>query len=1366
MRTQKYLPSVCLSVATVFATLAGDQALSRTKAASRESVSGLRQRTDLSADWQLAPVTGFEAIRGLHTLANLPRDGWKPVAIPNRNDGTSHFKYYEHPREEGGWYRRMLRLEEVPAHKRVLLEFRAVSYITRVWVNGHFVGSHDFHASPFECDITAAVKPGDNEIIVSCAPNIDLSVDPKAVWHLREIGTRGYLTPLGIWDRVYLSIVPEVRTTDIFVRPSYRNKNLSATVTLMNSTPLGWQGTVRARVVDGAKTCVEFPGVEAGVAALSTAVVELLVDWQDFRMWTPQDPHLYYFEVELLDAQGKVVDRTRQRFGFREVWIDTRKPGQPEIMMNGQPLRFYGYGLWPNYAHPKEHWIEEIRRGRWRLLTGCRTHAMEAPESFFEACDETGFLVVCETSLLQEAPFWREATWRKVLQQYARWVISKRNHPSIVIWSMDNEACHAGLPAPHVASMPWLKKLCDQYHALDPTRPVTASNDYDAIPNLDVHAIGGGPHINAYSALPNQYRLVLEMFDNLRGRRQGKPAIMTEWGENPNCFDAHASLAGEALFEGPLWHFNRGEDGSGSYCLNTQRIRTSALHSFWGIKEMRRVGIPIICSFAGFGDHPLVNLPEDNEANYRLCFNACGFQVAFNHRYGRNFVAGRPTRFGVLVINDAFVPLDGEVRVTFRRRGEVKPLQMVSRPVKLERGTRGDVALDLNFPNVSERLDLEAVTELLANGRVVYTESWTAALYPPVSGFDQIPPVRLYDRKGTTADLFQRLGIRFVRLEKWQDGMIDTQMPLVFGADATDELTPADQDRLSIWIRSGGRLVVLPQTRPLLSLGGVWFTRGLKYATAWDTVRPYSATIAHPTSPEHPILRGTGSEDFRFWRADDLLAPVCLIKPAAGNFRPILSSGRTVDRFFSMVDVGLAGTPLAEVFSGKGLAIICQALVTEAENDPCAATVLKNMLIYAAEAKVPAWSPVVGAIPEPLRLTGMVAQPQPASGPAVRMLFATGNEKFADQLTEALPAVREGHTLYIHHLDPTAAHILSQATGYNFTVADKHPYPRYNGWEPDPAKRQARPIIEEPSPIYTAMWKVRTGLALGQSNNDLWFGYSHHMPHSVTTDAPGAIAYTHPCVLLEVPLGKGRLVINQVRWDQAPEAKPYAQKRLQRYAAILLTNLGVQFDLYRPGSQAPVVRADAYIHLTFDEKNPRRLHDSSGCGSDMVVTGPVEFPDGKFGSALRFSDPTSFAVFEARQDLYGRFPPRFSIDFWLRPTRRDAGQVFANTRWFRGELDAHGHFHFGCIHPPFQRVRTPTPLPLEEWTRITLTIDTEKGVMKLYRNGIQEAEGPAIGHYPHGFWSLGATQEGDKRPAFRGDLDEFRVFDDVIEVKP
>jgi len=1321
---------------------------------------------DLCDHWEIAPGTGLDFIQKLNDLGNLPKNGWKPVAIPNRGDGKGHFTYYEHPREEGGWYRRILNLQEVPQDKRVLLEFRAASYITRVWVNGRFVGSHDFHASPFEFDITAAVHAGDNEIVVSCAPNIDLNVDPQAVWYTREIGTRGYLTPLGIWDRVYLSMVPEVRASDIFVRPSYRNQNLSAMVTLTNSTPHGWQGTLRARVLDAEETAREFPAVEARVAALSSTSVELLVDWSNFRMWTPQDPHLYHLEVELLDAQGKVVDRSRQRFGFREVWIDTRQPGQPEIMMNGQPLRFYGYGLWPNYAHPKEHWIAQIRQGPWRLMTGCRTHALEAPESFFEACDETGFLVVCETSLLQEAPFWREATWRTVLHQYAKWVIAKRNHPSIVIWSMDNEACHGGLPNPHVASMPWLKKLCDQYHALDPTRPVTASNDYDAIPNLDVHAIGGGPHINTYSALPNQYRLVLEMFDGLRGRRQGKPAIMTEWGEDPNCFDAHASVAGETLFEGPLWHFNRGEDGSGSWCLNTQRIRAASLHSFWGIKEMRRVGIPIICSFAGFGDHPLVNTPPDNDANYRLCFNACGFQVAFNHRYGRNFVAGRPTRFGVLVINDAFVPLTAEVRLIFRRRGEEQPFYAASRPVQLERGTRGDVFLELNFPAVTERLDLEVTTELRENDRVLYSEEWTAALYPRVNGFERVPPVRLYDPQGSTAELFQRLGVRFTRLETWREALADTKLPLVFGTDAADGLTSADQDRLSEWIRGGGRLVVLPQTRPLLSLGGVWFTRGLKYATAWNSIRPYSATIAHPTSPDHPLLQGTGREDFRFWRADDLFAPVCLIKPAAGNFRAILSSGRTVDRFFSMVDVGLAGTPLAEVFSGQGLAVLCQALVTEAEHDPCAGTILKNLLSYASQAKLPTWSRVVGTIPEPLHLAGLVNQPQEAAGPGVRFLLAAGNAAFAEQLAAALPAVREGETLYLHHLDPAAADILSRATSYNFRVADKYGYPRHNGWEPDLAKREANPIVQEPWPIYSATWKVRTGLAYGQSSNDLWFGYSSHMPHLVTVDAPGAIVYTQPCVLLELPLGKGRLIINQVRWDHAPEAKPYAQKRLQRYAAILLTNLGLQFDLYRPASQAPPIQADAYIHLSFDEKHSRRLHDSSGCGSDMVVTGKVEFPDGKFGSALRFTDPTSFAVFEARQDLYGRIPPRFSIDFWLRPTATEHGQVFANTRWFRGELDGQGHFRFGAIHPPFQEVRSKYPLSRDTWTRITLTIDTEQGVMKLYLNGTLDAEGPSLGHYPHGYWSLGATQDGDTRPAFRGDLDEFRVFDDVIRVQP
>ncbi len=1325
----------------------------------------LRTSVDLCEGWQLVPVVGMDALRGLSDLKKRPQDGWKPVAIPNRGDGTGFFKIYEHPEEQGGWYRRTLRLGPIPNDRRLILQFRGVSYITRVWVNGRFVGSHDFHAAPFDVDITAAVKEGENEIIVSCAPNIDLSVDPKAPWYTRAIGTRGYLTPLGIWDRVFLLTVPEVRVTDIFVRPSYRNKNLSATVTLTNSTPHGWQGQLRARAVAGDQVCKEFPVVEASVNALSQAPVELLVDWSDARMWTPQDPHLYHLEVELLDADGKLVDRTRQRFGFREVWIDNTKPGQPEIMMNGQPLRFYGYGLWPNWGHPKEHWLEQIRKGPWRFFTGCRTHAMEAPESFFEACDEAGFLVVCETSLLQEAPFWREATWRTVFHQYAKWVISKRNHPSIVMWSLDNEACHAGLPNPHVASMPWLTKLCDQYHALDPTRPVTASNDYDAIPNLDVHAIGGGPHINTYAALPNEYRLVTEMFDGLRGRKQGKPAIMTEWGENPNCFDAHATIAGERLFEGPLWFFNRGEDGSGSWCLNTQRVRIAALHSFWGIKEMRRVGIPIICSFAGAGDHPLVNTPQDNEANRRLSFNACGFQVAFNQRYGRNFVAGRSTRFGVLVINDAFVPLEGHVRITFRRLGEEKPLLVATQAVKLERGTRADTFVDLNFPSVDERIDLLATTELLSKDQVVYCESWTAALYPPVTGFDRVPPVRLYDPKGTTAALFERLGIRFVRLETWQDGLADTKQPLVLGADAAEGLTTADQDRLSEWLKIGGRLLVLPQTRPLLSLGGVWFTRGLKYATAWNAVRPYSATIAHPTSLDHPVLSGTGAEDFRFWRADDLLAPVCLIKPDAGNFRPILSSGRTVDRFFSMVDVGLAGTPLAEVFYGGGLAVLCQALVTEAENDPCAATVLRNLLTYLHEPNFPTVRPLVGAVPEALRVPGLPASV--ASAPnGIRFLIGSGNADFAKQLNEALPGVRAGQTLYVHHLDPTAAQILSEATGHTFRVTDQHPYPRYNGWEADPTKRQMQPIVLEPAPIYTAAWQIRTGLALGQSNNDLWFGYSDHMPHAVTSDAPGAIHYTLPCVLLEVPLGKGRLVINQVRWDQAPTAKPYAQKRLRRYAAILLTNLGVALDVYRPGSQAPPVPADAYIHLSMDERDSKRLRDSSGCGSDMVVQGKVEFPQGKYGAALRFVEPTGFAEFEARQDLYGRIPPRFSVDFWIRPTAKQYGQIFTNNRSFRGELDDKGHFQFSAIHPPFQSLRTKEPLPLNEWTRLTLTIDTQKGHMQLYRNGVCEAEGPSIGHYPHGYWLLGASLTGEKRLAFRGDLDEFRVFDDVIEVNP
>lgn len=87
--------------------------------------------------------------------------------------------------------------------------------------------------------------------------------------------------------------------------------------------------------------------------------------------------------------------------------------------MNGQPLRFYGYGLWPNWGHPKEYWIEQIRSSNWQFMTGCRTHAMEAPASFFEACDETGFLVGSQVATLEPTGITKNQTvhstklWRK-----------------------------------------------------------------------------------------------------------------------------------------------------------------------------------------------------------------------------------------------------------------------------------------------------------------------------------------------------------------------------------------------------------------------------------------------------------------------------------------------------------------------------------------------------------------------------------------------------------------------------------------------------------------------------------------------------------------------------------------------------------------------------------------------------------------------------------------------------------------------------------------------------------------------------------------------------------------------------------------
>jgi beta-galactosidase/beta-glucuronidase len=127
------------------------------------------------------------------------------------------------------WYRRIFLYATLKADQRVLLHFGAVDYECIVWINGKRIGSHRGGYLPFAFDITDALADGENELLVSVWDPTDVGLQqrgkqvlhPKGIWY----------TPIsGIWQTVWLEVVPEVRIESLKLTPDLDNQSLTVEV--------------------------------------------------------------------------------------------------------------------------------------------------------------------------------------------------------------------------------------------------------------------------------------------------------------------------------------------------------------------------------------------------------------------------------------------------------------------------------------------------------------------------------------------------------------------------------------------------------------------------------------------------------------------------------------------------------------------------------------------------------------------------------------------------------------------------------------------------------------------------------------------------------------------------------------------------------------------------------------------------------------------------------------------------------------------------------------------------------------------------------------------------------------------------------
>ncbi len=334
------------------------------------------------------------------------------------------------------WYRRTVSVDSADG-ERVLLHFGASDWETHVFVNDEYVGQHQGGYDPFTFDVTEHLaEDGEQTIEVSVWDPTDKghqpvgkqTHDPRSIW---------YTAVTGLWQTVWLETVPETHIRDLRVTPQVEHERAKIEVDVEGAAE---DHRVRAVVRTEEEEVTRTTGAPQN---------RLFAEWDDPRLWSPDDPFLYDLEVVLLDEDGNVVDRVTSYVGMRSVSVAEAEDGHTRLFLNGEPLFHVGLldqGWWPDglYTAPTDealkYDIEVTKELGYNML---RKHVKVEPQRFYYWADKLGVLVWQDMPSGDmrpgQIPERSPESAQQFKDEYKEVLDALYHYPSIVMWVPFNE---------------------------------------------------------------------------------------------------------------------------------------------------------------------------------------------------------------------------------------------------------------------------------------------------------------------------------------------------------------------------------------------------------------------------------------------------------------------------------------------------------------------------------------------------------------------------------------------------------------------------------------------------------------------------------------------------------------------------------------------------------------------------------------------------------------------------------------------------------------------------------------------------------------------------------------------------------------
>jgi len=847
----------------------------------------IREVVELSSNWQGVWQDGRQ------TGENVPQTGWAKMDLPTCSGGKSL------------WLKRTIDVPESWRGRRIAVWLDSANYTTKVWVNGKLCGTHDGGVASFAIDIDQAVTFGrKNELHILVATP---AVNDNGL--VADCVPYGMNWMCGVFGPIQLHVTNPTYIDDVFVIPSLRHHQLEIRVSAGGKTTTDTLG-VRFEVKDATDSVVlrsETVGLDSARSA------RLTKDWPNPHLWNPDAPYLYRITVSLLRG-ATVIDEKMMRFGFREF----RTEGS-HFVLNGRRINLRGDG-W-------HHLLLYTRQKIQTLFTplkaaGINIYRGHGPHEnvWLDTADEMGMLLVAEGPAHQMHGIDADhpdfpANGRRTFHD---WVRRVRNHPSVVIYSANNEIVNGyeaqGGYAPEKEAefrkrkdREWVLRFEKWIREADPTRPIMHEGDGELTGMDDIvnfHYPHEAPFWNLY---PNTTYWTAESPGDCAWKykpwTRRQPLYVGEFGRNYEASPRSAAMmVGEAAYADVK-----------DYYRGLGEIMRQAIIGF------RNCDVPGIAPWST--SQYAIGWDKENQPTKTELYKgiAAGFkpEAVFVKEYNTRFYSGQTATRTLQVFNDSLTDKQYEIRWYVSGHSTAG-----TKEIPLNAGRHTVVPVSVQLPATSTITDRNFTVELRSGGNIVDTVEQAIRIFPHDRLSRLERDVLVVDTAGRTAKSLKTAGLKCRTLHKVPAAIQGDQV-IIVGNGELSKTVAAECEALA---RAGHHVIILPQV--------AWPERWLGLSSP-KSVTP--CTLAFGLSVQHPAFSGLRPQDLCYWSSDHVVCRTLMFKPAGGPLQSLAESAGN--------RLGLKFTALAQGQIGRGMiSVLAADIGGKLATEPSAAQLLANLI--------------------------------------------------------------------------------------------------------------------------------------------------------------------------------------------------------------------------------------------------------------------------------------------------------------------------------------------------------------------------------------------------------------------------------------